>query len=244
MINISKFYVEGVSQTNIAIDISVADKVSVTLYTNLDGQLVSTDKVDYEFSDLFNGDGKQKSVFFTYKGQLTEAIDLGKIKVREGLSVLDLLGVNIPALQIKFNSMRDKYVVVSTVPFIEGNTYSTTTDTDINAIYTQVFGVSFGAFPSEAAKFKSKMLFELSPNDNLAILEAQLDVVTDILFKLLDKLPDETIAIFNEYPQLLDAKLKISTTSVLTVKSMSKCLQEIERKNKIRELQQKYYNLK
>lgn len=243
MLDVSLFYIEDLYKSNLVVDISITDRVLLTSYIDNNGQLTVVDHADYELSDVFSGDGKQKSIFFTSQGFITEIIDLNRLKVREGRSVLELLSVKSPMLNVKFNSLGDKYVVISTVPFVEGTEFAYT-DIDNNVTYSQVFGKEFTITPSKAADFRNKMLFHLSPNDNLAMLEAQLDILTAVFLKLLNKLPNEKNALVAQFPELLSAVEKTDRYSVLTVKPVDKCMEELEGKKRIRELQQKYYQLK
>lgn len=244
---------------NYAVGVTVDGEstVSVFLYKAL-GNMVTGDNLStenctlidskvYMFTEVFTGDGIQKTIYFTRFGKLTEPLSNDLFKSREGASVLGLLNIDYftNSEVVTFNSVKKKYCFITTLPTITSLAVTITDYENNNDIYREFFNgsITIGT-ETPAGKFRKRMLLELPPNDSLAVIEAQIDIVTKILFLLLDKLPEESAQILAEFPQFPTVRSKLQDTSVLTVKSIDNCIKEFDGKQKIRNLQQEYYKLK
>lgn len=92
---------------------------------------------------------------------------------------------------------------------------------------------------------RRQMIGELDPNQSLAYIEAQLDAITKAFFLLLEQMPDSKTKLLAEFPELADFENELTSSTVFTVKSVAKCLEEIhDTKNKVRQLQKFYYESK
>ena len=99
----------------------------------------------------------------------------------------------------------------------------------------------------EMADYKrKKVLLELDPNDSLSYMEAQLDILTKLVFTLLDALdPSIKNVIKSQFPDLNSVEAALMNTSLLNVKDIEHCMREINTtKTKVREIQQNYYEFK
>lgn len=248
MPNVSWFYRNLINTKRLAISVAIADKIHVTLYKDTGEEYLTVlDSCEYSFYDLLNGNGLQESLYITSSNTLSVPINGTKLRARECSSLLELIDVCTTTELVNFNSLGgDKIVVIANVPFVNvKEDITTTTEVDTNAIYSQVFGSSFVSNPStEAGMSKRKILFNIAPNDSLSAIETQADLLTKLLFLLLSKLPEEERlikTIFEDYDLF---KQIVSDMSVLTVKSLEKCMDELSGKSKIRALQSVYYSLK
>jgi len=92
---------------------------------------------------------------------------------------------------------------------------------------------------------KKKVLMELNPNTSLAALEAQVDLLTELVISMLKNQPDLIKSVQKDIPYLSSFEQVFTDTSLLAIKDAEKCLNEIkETKAKIRQVQIEYYNEK
>lgn len=94
--------------------------------------------------------------------------------------------------------------------------------------------------------YKSKnIIFAIEPADTLSYLEPQVDILGKILFTLLGKIDGSVKEnLKQEIPELETIEQVFADYSVLNIKSVDKCLEEMNTKAKVRRLQQDYYNYK
>lgn len=111
----------------------------------------------------------------------------------------------------------------------------------------EVFGDSYSSNATNAVYKRKNVLLELSPNESLSYLEAQIDILTKIVFSLL-KIVDPTIKEeikadgLEDLDSIEDA---LMNHSLLNVKDVEKCLGEINKtKAKVRKIQEDYYSFK
>lgn len=100
---------------------------------------------------------------------------------------------------------------------------------------------------SEKADYRrKKVLLELDANESLSYMEAQLDILTKLVFTLLDALdPSIKNAVKLQFPNLTSVETALMNTSLLNVKDIGHCMREINTtKAKVREIQQNYYEFK
>ncbi len=100
---------------------------------------------------------------------------------------------------------------------------------------------------SEKANYRrKKVLLELDANESLSYMEAQLDILTKLIFTLLE-VADPAIknAIKLQFPELNIVEAALKNTSLLNIKDIEHCMKEINTtKAKVREIQQNYYEFK
>lgn len=100
---------------------------------------------------------------------------------------------------------------------------------------------------SEKADYRrKKVLLELDANESLSYMEAQLDILTKLVFTLFDVLdPSIKNAVKLQFPNLTSVETALMNTSLLNVKDIEHCMREINStKSKVREIQHNYYEYK
>jgi hypothetical protein len=91
---------------------------------------------------------------------------------------------------------------------------------------------------------KRKMLVILDPNESLSYLESQLDFLTSMVINMYSVLSeDQKTQISQQTPKFNEFVTVIQENSVFTVKDVNKCVEEINTKKKVRELQAVYYQI-
>lgn len=93
---------------------------------------------------------------------------------------------------------------------------------------------------------KQEIVMSLNPNNSLSYLEAQIDILTSIVFKILEVAdPSLREEIKTAIPELDLIETSLKTTSVLSIKTVDKCLEEFSTgKLTTRTLQKAYYDKK
>lgn len=78
--------------------------------------------------------------------------------------------------------------------------------------------------------------------DSLAYLEAQVDVLSKMVFLLAKANKDYKYILENSIPEFQKYKEAVESNSILNIKNMERCIDEINiNKKKVRELQKEYY---
>lgn len=94
-------------------------------------------------------------------------------------------------------------------------------------------------------KAREKLLRSCEPNMSLACMEAQLDILTRLVFLSLEANPTTSLEVAKTFPKLKEFTDIINDSSLLNVKAIDKCLSEIANtKAKIRGLQAEYFAAK
>jgi len=91
---------------------------------------------------------------------------------------------------------------------------------------------------------KRQLLANLDPNRSLSYMESQLDILTKAVQVLLKNNPQALTALQQALPKWDNFSAKVDACNVLTVKEVSKCIEELNFKATVRGLQKKYYERK
>lgn len=101
---------------------------------------------------------------------------------------------------------------------------------------------AFKAAVTDRYVSRKKFLSKLDPNNSLAYLEAQLDLLTQIVFIMLQEQPELRDRVCELFAGMTELQTVFSTTSVMSIKPVQQCLQEIrETKAAVREQQRIYF---
>jgi hypothetical protein len=141
-----------------------------------------------------------------------------------------------------FYSNGTDYAILCHLPLKTSETCEeTTVNTYWSKYFQPLFGSSFNSSFFKIKKAKRDLISDLDYSVSLAYLEAQVDILSKLMFTLLDAHSEITGSI-GEYA---DIKRAVSNTSVLNIKSIAKCLEEINiNKQNVRTLQEAYYAAK
>ena len=183
-----------------------------------------------------------------YSGQVvfSEIVDFNNInRSREEIYIQNYYTTSQkkPLIVIYYNASVDENVVIVNTAVKTAMENSIVQDTPADQL-------AVTQYPNLQQKtniwqYRKEMMNELDPNNSLAYIEVQLDVITRALFLMLDQLPDVKTKLADEFAELKEFELWLSDTSVFTVKNLADCLAEISQtKAKVRSLQAGYFNVK
>ncbi|TCL76806.1 hypothetical protein EDC14_100188 [Hydrogenispora ethanolica] len=146
----------------------------------------------------------------------------------------------VPLAYLYFHEQPSEYLIICHIPVVPENYDQERSH--FNAVSEYIME----KFPDYKGKLniidaKRKLLCEIDPNESLSAIEAQLDLLSLMVFRIIETIPEpkKYFADFEDFRKTFDQ------TSVLTVKSMDKCLKEMTGiKKLIRTLQEEYYEKK
>jgi hypothetical protein len=204
------------------------------------------DKIELDMQKIFKPNSIL-GVMVNKLGKLSKVVDLTElISSRDGLTPMHTFYYTseIHAFTIYFNNSSSEYVLVSFLPTKTNNDYELRNRNEIlSKIVEEKYPESEKMF--NRITVRKNLMFRLDPNNSLAYFEAQLDILSQVVFLMLDNLPDVKNKIDGHFPQFTDFKTAIDEKSVLTVKGVAKCLEEIQTtKSLVRQLQNEYYAIK
>jgi len=245
----------------VCVDISFDDKVeNITIKTYKADASIMADKYKYddykEISSVtfpistIETVNHSYAIYYDNLGNLTTPIDNTKYitRSRDGFGILKVLfGINDANPIIYFNTDGEKLCILCFPPIRTSNMSFTVRAIDElpNAVWISVFGETFSN-KVDVAKARRWLLAESDPNDSLAYVEAQLDVLSEVMFSMYDSLAsDQQAAIQTAIPVFDCFRTLVGSHSVLTIKSELKCLEELSTgKAKLRKVQSDYYAAK
>lgn len=218
-----------------------------TVHTDTDYTQISS--VTFSISDI-SAINHSYAIYFNNMGSLTAPIDNTKYitSSRNGFGILKVMfGVNDSNPIIYLNSNTEKLCILCYPPIRNSNVaFTVRAKNEIpNDVWIDVFGDTFSSKVS-VAKARRTLLTESDPNNSLSYIEAQLDILTEIVFSIYDNCTaDQQTAIQKVIPVFDEFRTLIASHSVLTIKSEVKCLEELSTgKAKIRKVQSDYYAAK
>jgi len=236
------------------------DNITITYFksnlTNSDIETAHTDadytkisSVTFPISDI-SAITHSYAIYFNNMGNLTAPIDNTKYitSSRNGFGILQVMfGINDSNPIIYLNSNAEKLCILCYPPIRNSNVaFTIRAKNEIpNDVWIDEFGEAFSSKVS-VAKARRTLLIESDPNNSLSYIEAQLDILTKIVFSIYDNCTaDQQAAIQKVVPAFGEFRTLIDSHSVLTIKSEVKCLEELSNgKAKIREFQSDYYTAK
>lgn len=217
--------------------------------TNTDADYTQISTIAFPLSDI-SAVGHSYAIYFDNMGNLTKPIDNTKYiaNSRDGFGLLKVLfGINDSNPIIYLNSYNEKACVLCYPPIRNANvTFAVRERNELpSEVWADIFGEDF-SIRMNGAKARKKLLAEADPNNSLSYIEAQLDILTEVVFSMYDHCTDEqqaavrkAVPIFDEFRSLL------GSYSILTIKSADKCLDELSTvKAQIRKYQLDYYKAK
>lgn len=218
-----------------------------TMHTDADYTQISS--VTFPISDI-SAINHSYAIYFNNMGSLTAPIDNTKYitSSRNGFGILKVMfGVNDIDPKIHLNSNAEKLCILCYPPIRNSNVpFTVRAKNEMpNDVWIDVFGDAFSSKVS-IAKARRALLIESDPNNSLSYIEAQLDILTEIIFSIYDNCTaDQQIAIQKVVPVFDEFRTLMGSHSVLTIKSEVKCLEELSNgKAKIRKFQSDYYTAK
>lgn len=240
-------------------DVTFDEKIENVTITSMATDLLKNEYVDSDYKEISSITFPLASVetinhsyamYYDNLGNLTTPIDNTKYitRSRDGFGVLKVLfDINDTNPIMYFNTNGEKLCILSFLPIRTANMSFTVRAIDElpNAVWISVFGESFST-KVDVAKARRALLAESDPNDSLAYMEAQLDVLNEVVFSMYDTLTlDQQDSIKKVVPAFDEFRTLIGSHSVLTIKSEIKCLEELSTgKAKIRKVQSDYYTAK
>lgn len=105
----------------------------------------------------------------------------------------------------------------------------------------------FPAMQDKLAKLvaRKELLNQLDPNNSLSYIEAQLDMLTKLVITMLKSQPEVCEKVCQSFIDMPQFEQAFNETSVLSVKTAEKCLEELwSTKAKVRDLQRQYFEAK
>ncbi|WP_312516268.1 hypothetical protein [Anaerospora sp.] len=205
----------------------------------------------FDLAKLF----KPRTFFYCYMSgdipRITDFFDTQySNKSREELYrsiIFELMGVP-PYVGVYFHNSIDEMFLIANQPIDEevlDNKYAELIKDNITLFDYLCTNVDGFISVNEEQNAKKKVLMELNPNTSLAALEAQVDLLTELVFSMLKNQPNLIRTVQNDIPYLSSFEQVFTDTSLLAIKDAKKCLNEIkETKAKIRQVQMDYYNEK
>jgi hypothetical protein len=187
-----------------------------------------------------------KKLMGIFKNRLTDVIDLESItESRDSLNILQLQDLDYSKLLLTIYRLGDKYCIISDIPLqTDLSVTLLTSPTTSSDILSGFFGTDFTNIQN-LKKARVRVIVGADPNDSLAYMEAQLDILSQLVFAIYDLLPDTSKnKVVGLIPELFIYREKLESSYVMTVKPSDKCLQELDTKAKIRNLQSQYYMAK
>lgn len=180
------------------------------------------------------------------KTSFGDFIDMNSIaRSRDELYMQSLIDntSDFPNVVLYFNNSADEVIVIMNGPVKTDYAYKVIDNLSANAIAQEIYPDLVKTMNIWQAR--GQMIWDLDPNLSLAYIEAQLDAITKAFFLLLKQMPDSKTKLLTEFPELADFESELTSSTVFTVKSVAKCLEEIQdTKNKVRQLQKSYYEAK
>lgn len=190
------------------------------------------------------------AIYFNNLGNLTTPIDSTKYitNSRDGSGLLRVIfDVNDINPIIHLNRNEEKLCILSFPPVRNSNVAFTVRSRNEmpSDVWIDIFGNEFSS-RLNAVHARKMLLKEADPNNSLSYLEAQLDILTKIVFSIYDHCSvNQQAAIQQVVPSFGDFRNLIDAHSVLTIKKESKCLEELSTvKAQIRKSQSDYYTVK
>lgn len=205
----------------------------------------------FDLAKLF----KPRTFFYCYMSgdipRITDFFDTQySNKSREELYrsiIFELMGVP-PYVGVYFHNSIDEMFLIANQP-IDGeileNKYAELIRDNITLFDYLCTNVDGFISVNKEQNAKKKVLMELNPNTSLAALEAQVDLLTELVISILKNQPDLIKSVQKDLPYLSTFEQVFTGTSLLAIKDAEKCLNEIkETKAKIRQVQMEYYKEK
>lgn len=233
------------NEASVDIEYYVADASHLNGGNITEGDFILTASQTFDNEILFQ-DTHMVGVYLDKNGELV-AVNMSNIyKSRGGKTLFDLININTDSEPlIIFKWYLGKYVIISShalkcnLPYIiDGE------EKQPLQFYIQYYGEDY-VKAHAIGNAKRNLLVSMDPNQSLAYIEAQLDMVTRVLCYLLDKNPDIKASLIEGFPELPEFMSELLNSSVFNIKTSEKCLEEIKNgKSRARDLQKAYYHIK
>lgn len=196
---------------------------------------------------LINSRGATFGVFCTGSNKLTMPINMTMFQMtREGKSLGEIYDINSTRPLVMYFVWGTKIVIIvdrhiaTNLQNIIENVYFKSPD----EIYADLFGSKFTK-NMNITKKKKELIANLSPNETLAYVDSQIDILTKILINILDNNPSIKNNVLQDLPNLQTFIDAYHSTNLLNIKNFDKCVNEIiETKGKVRDKQNDFYQYK
>jgi hypothetical protein len=189
------------------------------------------------------------SLYFTWDGGLYWGETYPLMNSRDGADVLKHFykvdTSKYPVVELFFLDSSDDYILVSFYPLS-----TNVADPVLRSERESLLATIEALHPPASAlfdKFRARrdLNAKLDPNDSIAALESQVDVLSQLVFTMMDAMPDCCAAAMAAFPQYEQFKAAIQAVSVLTIKPAAVAIPELQqKKQQVRQLQQAYYAAK
>jgi len=225
---------------------SVGNIITLDFYNKLSEDAISKETTSFDVSSLEN---YLYAIYLDNLDKFTPLLNTNTINARGGYSALQLsfnVGRVHPFVNV-FRNGEEFFVLTYDIPVKSTNLEIIKVYDQCNTseIVTKYCDEEF-KLRKKIFSYKNKQInFQLEPLNTLAYLEPQVDILGKIFFTLLAKLDDSVKeSLKQEIPELETIEQVFGDYSVLNIKSVDKCLEEMNTKAKVRRLQQDYYNYK
>jgi hypothetical protein len=211
-----------------------------------EGNYICVSEQSFDASAIF----KANAIFtmmIDIKGKLTPLIDITTVNTsRDGDTPLRMFYTSSDSfvLSLYFADTCTDNLIVSYLPTKTAEQYELR---PINETFSEVICLKYPDYKKtlNLQKARQTVLYNLDPNDSIAYLEAQLDILNQLVFTMLDALPDVKKQVVGALPEYDDFKNCFADSNLMTVKPVDKCIAEIgATKAKVRQLQKTYYAIK
>lgn len=190
-------------------------------------------------------DGVMVGIYKNSSGKLTDPVNMTKINyAREGNGLLGLYNIIEKNPVIIFYCISEQCCVISNKPL---KSEYPVIIRDRNEMPKDILADIVGdAYLKRHAVGNAKraLLLEMNPNTSLAALEAQVDILTNLVL-LLVELSSQKAEVITALPKFTEFAQLFADTSLLGSKGMNACLNEMRQtKMRFRKLQADYYSVK
>lgn len=154
----------------------------------------------------------------------------------------DLFDINFcPRIQLYLTKNND-FIIKTNILTLYDNIVSVK---DTNKTFSEIIQEYDPNYSPEIRRIRKALRKQTEPRVSLAYLEAQIDILSQLLFLILKEIPTIKEKALTLFPELEQIQNTLEDTYVTNIKSISNCIKEIkDNKTKIREVQEKYYAIK
>lgn len=208
-----------------------------------------TSEISLDLNSLFEP-YTQFTIYYDMLGNFSKAYNSTKLySSRNGVGTIVTYDYIDPKIIVNlyFHNTADEVLIMVFVPAKVSNSTNYIVR-DKNEYHTDIIASYYPEYSDilKAIEARNIVLSSMDPNNSLAYLEAQVDILSKTLFSILNKVePSIKSTVIKEIPNLREFEDIVNDTSVLNIKDFSKCLDEIRvTKKNIRHLQEQYYKAK
>lgn len=232
------------------------DKLSIKYYKTTaipdsDGQYKAEDYIvvsekNIDLKSLFS-QFTRFAIFLDKKDSFSKVFSMEDyLNSRDGFNVIsEFYDLTNKSIVIYFNEVVNEFILISYLPTIIQPTYI---HRDKVEFPSEIISELYPAYAKKMAvrSVRREMLEQVDPNNSLAYIEAQLDLLSTVVFSILDSVDQGIVdKVCTKNPFLPSYRQIINNNHLSKVKTIEKCLGEIEAtKSVIRNLQSQYYSAK